>query len=106
MSVNISYYCMKNMGCIISSHNKQVFQPNDRNFGCNCRIKQECPIENKYLTLNIIYEATFRNNFNDDQNRYLGASKTPFKERFRHHTRDLNRKYMKSLLSIQNIFEI
>ena len=40
-TVNISYCCLKNMGFIISSHNKQILQPNDDNFGYNCRIKRD-----------------------------------------------------------------
>ena len=47
---------MKNMGSIISSHDKQILQTNDDNFGFNCRIKQKCPLENKCLIPNIVYE--------------------------------------------------
>ena len=75
---------MKNMGFIISSHNKHILQPNDYDLGCNFRIERECPLENKCLSTNIVHEVTIRNNFNDDQRRYLGTSKTLFKD----HTRD------------------
>ena len=75
---------MKNMGFIISSHNKHILQPNDYKFGCNFRIERECPLENKCLSTNIVYEATIQNNSNDDQKRYLEASETLFKN----HTRD------------------
>ena len=38
-TVKISNFCMKNMGSIISSHNKQVLQPQSKNYECNCRKK-------------------------------------------------------------------
>ena len=46
------------MGSIMFFNNKQTLQPDDHNFGCTCRIKGECPLENKCLTTNIEYEAT------------------------------------------------
>ena len=39
-----------NMEFIISSYNKQIVQPNDDNFECNCRTKRECPLECKCLS--------------------------------------------------------
>ena len=80
------------MGSIISSHNKHILQPSQENFGCNCRNKTDCPLNNKCLTPNIVYEAQITNNTNVDQKRYLGASETPFKERFNNHKRDFKHK--------------
>ena len=42
-TVKMTYCCMKNKDSIICSHNKKIVQPNDKNFGCNCRIKREFP---------------------------------------------------------------
>ena len=95
-TVKISYCCMKNMGSIISSHNKHILKPSQENFGGNYRNKTDCPLNNKYLTPNIVYEAQITNNTNDDQKRYLEASETPFKERFDNHKRDFkDKKYEK-----------
>ena len=63
-------------------------EANDDNFRCICRIEWECPLDNERLTPNIVYKATITSNFHDDQNRHLEASDTPFKERFRNHTRN------------------
>ena len=50
----------------------------------------------KCLTPNIVHEAKVFNKTNNKCKRYLGASETPFKERFRNHTRDFkHRKYEK-----------
>ena len=78
---------MKNIGSLISSHNKQILQPSQEKFGCNCRNKTDCPLDNKCLTPNMVYKAQITNNTNDDQKRYLGASETPFMERFSNHKR-------------------
>ena len=95
-TVKISYCCMKNMGSITSSHNKQVLQPRNENYGCNCRKKESCLLGNKCLTSNIISEAQITNNTNDEHKKYLGAAETSFKERYSNHTRDFkHKKYMK-----------
>ena len=39
-TAKLSYCCMKNMGSIITSHNKQVLQPRSQNCGYNCREKK------------------------------------------------------------------
>ena len=70
-TVKISYCSVKNMGSIISSHNKQVLQ---------LQKKENYPLNNKCLTPNIIYEAKISNNTNDEHKKYLGAAETSFKE--------------------------
>ena len=52
----------------------------------------ECTLDNEYLTHNIVYERKIFNKTNHGCKRYLGASETPFKERFRNHTRDFKHK--------------
>ena len=94
-TVKISYCCMKNMGSIIFSNNKQALQPRNENYGCNCR-KKNCPLDNKCLTPNIIYEAQISNNTNDEHRKYLGAAETSFKEIYSNHLRDFkHKKHMK-----------
>ena len=56
-TVKISYCYVKNIGSIISSHNKQVLQPRNKNYGRNWRKKESCALDNKCLTPSIIYEA-------------------------------------------------
>ena len=58
--------------------------------GCNCRSRNECPLQNKCLTPKIIYRANVENYTNDEKKFYYGVSETPFKERFRNHKRDFN----------------
>ena len=60
----------------------------EKKFGCNCRVRNECLFKNKCLTSNIVCEAKVSNETNNECKRYLGASETPFKRRFRNHTRE------------------
>ena len=91
-TVKISYGCMRNMESVISSHNRQILNPSKEYFGCSCRVRNECALDNKCLTPNIVYEAKVSNRGNNECKRYLGASETPSKERFRNHTRDFKHK--------------
>ena len=79
---------MRNMGSIISAHNRSILSPPKTNFGCNCRNKNTCPLQNKCLTPNIIYQADVTNNVDEERRVYFGLAETPFKERHRNHVRD------------------
>ena len=43
-TVKISYSCLRNISSIISSHNRNILSPKQKSFGCNCRVKDECPL--------------------------------------------------------------
>ena len=63
--------------------------------------KDERPLENKYLTPRVIYEADVIT-LNTSRKFYITLSDTPFKERYANHKRDFrNRRYDKAL-SFQN----
>jgi len=88
-TLKLSYSCMPNMKSIISSHNKTLLsdyntaptqQPNKQ---CNCRTKDECPLQGKCLETNVVYQATVTTDTETES--YVGLA-TNFKERFRNHT--------------------
>ena len=88
-TVKVSYSCMGNISSIISSHNKNILNPvSNTEYGCNCRSKESCPLQNKCLTPKIVYRADVKNLTNDEKRFYLGVAETPFKERIGTHTRD------------------
>ena len=97
-TVKVSYSCMGNVSSIISSHNHKVLRPpNTEQYGCKCRSKPNCPLQNKCLTPKVIYQANVTNNVNSDEKFYRGLAETPFKVRFGNHTKDFNhKKYCKS----------
>ena len=89
-TVKVSYSCMKNVGAIISSHNKNLLHPRIDQSGCNCQNKSGCPLNSTCLTPKIIYLATITNNIDDEKKFYIGISEPPFKVRWKNHCRDCN----------------
>ena len=65
---------------IIASHNKSVLRPKAKEYGCNCRNKVECPLQNQCLKAKVIHEVTVVNNTDDEKRVYFGASDTIFKQ--------------------------
>ena len=58
---------------------------------CNCRSKNNCPLDGKCLTPTIIYEAQITSNqLNYKQKINIGTAKTDFKHRFNNHTKSFN----------------
>ena len=100
-SVEISYSCMRNMSSIISADNRSILNPPKTSFGCNCRTRNMCPLQNKCLTPNIVYQADITNNVDDERRVYLDLSETPFKDKYHNHLRDFNNEihYKKTELS-------
>ena len=84
-TVKVSYRCMKNMDSIISVHNCNILNPKQKSFGCNCRKKDSCPLNDKCLTPKVIYRADVSNEDNNDQKFYFGLAETTFKERYNNH---------------------
>ena len=52
---------------------------------CNCRNKHECPLQNKCLVDNIVYEASVE--LGNEVLRYVGATGNSFKKWWANHTR-------------------
>ena len=59
-----------------------MLNPNTKSFGCNCRIKENCPLNGECLTPRIIYRATVTNESSSEKRKYNGLADTPFKERY------------------------
>ena len=96
-TVKISYSCINNISSIISWHNKNFLNASVTQYGCNCRIREDCLLQNQCLAPNIIYRADVHCEANKDHKFYFGVAQTPFKERFRNHNRDFNHEqYIKS----------
>ena len=89
---------MSNMASILSSHNLNVINSfKAQTYGCYCRTKESCPLQNQCLTPKIIYRAYVENDTNSETKFYFGLTETPFKDRFGNHTRDFKHKtYSKS----------
>ena len=90
---------MENMGSIIKKHNKKILSntPAISDDGCNCRSKDQCPIENKCLSSALVYNATVTTNDSSPGKNYIGLTEGTFKKRFYGHQLSIkDRKYAKS----------
>ena len=75
---------MPNMNALISQHNKSILnQQSPIDYGCNCRVKCDCPLDGKCKTDNVIYQATVTTN--DNEIDYIGSTSTTFKARYNDH---------------------
>ena len=62
--------------------------PKQKSFGCNCRVKNECPLNGECKTPSVIYRADVVNGSNDGEKFYFGLADTTFEERYRNQIRD------------------
>ena len=89
------------MESVISS-DKQILNPSKEYFGRNCRVRNKCPLDNKCLTPNIVYEAKVFSEINNECNSAL----------LKHHSKrdsgaileNSNIKSLRSALNFQSIF--
>ena len=93
-TVKVSYSCMKNVKAIINIHNKNILnetQTQNEN-KCNCRQKDNCPLDGNCLTTNVIYESIINcNEPNYKEKIYFGTA-TIFKQRFSNHQKSFKNK--------------
>ena len=79
---------MDNMKTVINKHNMKITNA-DNNANattgeqCNCRKKDQCPLDNKCLSSSVIYNAQVTTN-NTTKN-YIGLTEGTFKQRFSQH---------------------
>ena len=99
-TVKISYSCLRNISYIVSSHNPNILSPKQQSFGCNCRVKNESPVNGECQTPLVIYRADMINNSNDEEKFYFRLTDTTFNERYSNHTR--NFKHERSMKTVQN----
>ena len=70
---------------------------------CNCRNKNNCPLDGKCLTPNIIYEAQITSNQrNYKQKVYIGTAEIDFKHRFNNHTKSFNLEHYENDTELSN----
>ena len=70
------------MASLIATHNRSILNPNDQVYGCNCEVRNDCPLQHKCLTPGIVYQATFTNNKDGVEKICYGLCETAFKESY------------------------
>ena len=89
-NIKVSYSCMPNMQSIINSHNRKLLENHNpaQDKGCNCRQKDNCPLDGKCLTESVIYEANVQTN--NEEKSYIGLTANSFKTRYYGHIHTFN----------------
>ncbi|CAH3135148.1 unnamed protein product [Pocillopora meandrina] len=89
---------MNNTKQVIDNHNKRILHsfhsPHTKdnkdgtgtNKTCNCRQKNNCPLNGNCLQSSVVYQATVTRNDNNTSETYIGLTETDFKTRHRNHT--------------------
>ena len=95
-SIKLSYSCTPNVSMILKNSNHQKLKKfedetdasNTTEQKCNCRIKQNCPLNGRCLEESLNYEAevvTPQEKFH-----YIGLTEGPFKDRWHMHNTSFN----------------
>ncbi len=84
-NVKLSYSCTPNIGSLIKSHNRKVLDTAEENntLPCNCRDKDQCPMDGQCRAKNVVYQATISDttdSFSD-----IGISEPEVKNRVSNH---------------------
>ena len=90
-TIKLSFSVSKNMETIIQDHNKRILseKPQTKNKLCNCRDKDNCPVQNKCQEEKVIYKAIVTTNDNTEAE-YIGCTTTTFKERYANHKKSIS----------------
>ena len=77
-TLEVSYCLAPNIKVIINGHNKILLNTSIAPTpACNCRAKNNCPVEGKRQLKNVIYRATVTSNSNDER-QYIGSTSRNF----------------------------
>ena len=71
---------------LTATRNRSILNTNDQVYGCNCRVRNDCPLQHRCFTPKIVYQTTAINNKDDIEKIYNGLCETAFKESYRNHT--------------------
>ena len=100
---------MPNIKSIISSHNRKTLDPktpipNENERTCNCIKKDQCPLQQKCLTKNVIYKATITTANPDTKKEYIGLCETTFKKRYANHKKSFYHEKYKNSTTLSTEF--
>ena len=108
-NVKVSYSCMENISDVIKKHNKKVLYSDQKKQqeGCNCRKKDQCPLQGKCLTTNVIYNAEVVSDQNTINKNHFGLTEGTFKQRYyKHNLSFRDRKYAHSTELSKHIWQM
>ena len=97
--LKFSYGATRNMKAHIAAHNSKLLNNSKKeniSRDCNCRVKNNCPLEGKCQTKSVVYKATVTTNQPRFKRRtYTGMTEDFFKKRWNGHNFDIRHKESK-----------
>ena len=106
-NLKVSYSCLPNVSRIISAHNKKVLNhPTDTNNEneklCNCRRKNECPLNGNCLEKEVIYKCNVKKVDTEEGKHYIGLTANSFKQRWYNHKHTFRNEDKKKSTELSN----
>ena len=91
-TIKVSYSCTENISRIIKAHNKRVSsKSHEQTSSCNCRNKNECPMDGKCQITNAIYKCNVVSPSHPEKV-YIGLAEGEWKKRYYNHTKSFKHK--------------
>ena len=106
-NVKISCSCLPNIKSIINAHNRKILYPSPTigRRTCNCINISQCPLQQRCLSNNILYQANITPlGENSETKVYYGICETTFKLRYANHKKSFNHRNRKSDTELSNEF--
>ena len=106
-NIKISYSCLPNIKSIINALNRKILYPSPAigRRTCNCISIPQCPLQQKCLRNNILYQANITTiGENSETKVYFGICETTFKLRYVNHKKSCNHRNRKSDTQLSNEF--
>ena len=115
-TVKLSYSCMPNVATIVNCNNNSSLKQNNQKKvdKCNCRNKNECPLDGKCREKEIVYQAQVKSSAGVET--YVGVTETEFKTRLANHKQSFKKpsqrtatelsKYIWSLKNADQTYEV
>ena len=103
---------MPNMKNIINQHNSNLLKSTNNNTNtnqqqCNCRNKENCPLDNECLKECIVYQLQATVTTDNEEKIYIGQTEKDFKTRFRNHKKSFtNPRYQKETTLSNYIWQL
>ncbi|XP_068712987.1 uncharacterized protein [Montipora foliosa] len=96
------------MGSIIKNHNKKILNNNSTSQnGCNCRKKDQCPLDNNCLITSVIYKANVTTDKDNTGKYYIGLTEGTFKQGYTQPNLSFrNRKYASRTKLAKHIWKL
>ena len=102
-----SYSCLRYIKSIINTHNRKILylSPTIGRRTCNCINTSQCPLQQRCLSNNILYQANITPlGENSETKVYYGICETIFKLRYANHKKLFNHSNRKSDTELSNKF--